>query len=347
MRPHRRRHRSEAGAVGVHPDPRDLLLFADEDGFGRASQDDRDIRLLVGQVSARIKDRTEQQQLGAREAVYDVDPALRDVGHEFRRCSGKQKRSDQQEERTAQSHSGWTVKISSGRHVSPSAMRNATVRTMKASRSRRYSGLIFWAKRAAELRPCHAADQQKRCQHDIHRLGGERMGQGRGDGHEQDLEQRRAHHDAGRHAQQIDHRRDQNEAAADAHQRSHDARREAEPERRERRDIQSRPVETPSARQCGDERMMAAGLGLDRFAAMQCDQAGDSLLGHRDANPAEQDDIQHGDDHIDLAAGLKDLEDEAAEYRADRDRRRPAPHPSGHRPRLWRDGRARPTRWLR
>src|SRR3546814_7021148 len=71
------------------------------------------------------------------------------------------------------------------------------------------------------------------------------MDQGRRGGDEQDLQQRGADHDAGRHAEQVDHRGDGDEAAADAQTDRQHTREEAESERCKRRDVKSGAIETP------------------------------------------------------------------------------------------------------
>ena len=65
----------------------------------------------VGRAPARIEDRAEQQQLGAREAVADLDVALRDVGDEPRlgALAERERREQGEEERVAPPHSICTV----------------------------------------------------------------------------------------------------------------------------------------------------------------------------------------------------------------------------------------------
>ena len=70
--------------------------------------DRRDVGGPFGHAAARIKDRPEQQQLRAREAVDDLDVALRHVGHEHRLGRSDQKRGEQGKGAGAD-HDGCTV----------------------------------------------------------------------------------------------------------------------------------------------------------------------------------------------------------------------------------------------
>ena len=76
-----------------------------------------------------------------------------------------------------------------------------------------------------------------------------RMQHGDDGGDEDDLKDRRADHDIGRHAQQIDHRRHHDEAAADAEKGGEQADHRADHERRDGADIETRARKAQLERQ--------------------------------------------------------------------------------------------------
>src|SRR3546814_9256787 len=75
------RRGAQADAVGIEPDTGHPPLFAQDDGPHRPLQHDDDIGAVVGQALAGIKDRAEQQQFLAGEAVLDFDRPARSEEH--------------------------------------------------------------------------------------------------------------------------------------------------------------------------------------------------------------------------------------------------------------------------
>ncbi len=91
------RRRAEADPADVHPDARHLALLAQDDALERPLDHDRDVGAGLGRPAVGIDDGAEQQQLGAGEAVADLDMALRDVGNETRLGLAEQQRRGQSE----------------------------------------------------------------------------------------------------------------------------------------------------------------------------------------------------------------------------------------------------------
>ena len=119
---------------------------------------------------------------------------------------------------------------------------------------------------------------------------------------EDDLEQRGADDDVGRHLQQIDQRRHHDEAAADAHDRRQEADAGAEAEHRDDADEELRGAEAHLQRQAVDPVVLAraASASAPRRRRGAPDRV-DALHQHQPADRAEEDDVEQRDDEIELA----------------------------------------------
>ncbi len=109
----------------------------------------------------------------------------------------------------------------------------------------------------AELAADDAADHEQEGKHDVERVIERRVQQGDDGGDEDDLKDRRADDDIGRHAQQIDQRRHHDEAAADAEERGEQADQAADHERRDGADIEARARKAHLERQAVDPVVLA------------------------------------------------------------------------------------------
>ena len=154
------------------------------------------------------------------------------------------------------------------------------------------------AGRGPELRADDAADDQQHRQHDIDRLVLHGLQQRRHCRHEDDLEQRGADDDAGRHAQQVDHGRHHDEAAADAHDRRHEADEGADHRRRDGADVELRAVKAHLERQAVHPAVLA-GLAC-RSMPVGAAQGADALDQHQRADDAEEGDVAERDEQIEL-----------------------------------------------
>ena len=169
--------------------------------------------------------------------------------------------------------------------------------------------------RCAVLGTDDATDEEERRKDDVDRPCGQRVDHRRARADDQDDCERRADHDPGRHAQDIDHRRDEDEAAADAEKHSQDARAEAERERRQRRDVETRLVETPAERKGGHPAIVPRPLA--RRGGLHITKRNQRILEHQHADVTKQNDVHEADDDIDLATRLQGTEYRGADERAD------------------------------
>ena len=153
-----------------------------------------------------------------------------------------------------------------------------------------------------------AADDQQQGQHDIDgivRRGVQHRGVGRD---KDDLEQRSADHDFGRHAQQIDHGRHHDEPAADAHNCGQDADQNADQQGRDDRNIKARDAKLDLERQIVDPVVMLARLACAGLARFQ-DRV-QAFHQHQRADDAKEDDVEQADQQINLAKAAQVVEDQ-------------------------------------
>ena len=100
--------------IGVDPDARDLLFFANEDTVGRTAQHDGDVG-TADRHGIGVDDGAEQEQLLAGEAGLDLHLPRRNVGDEDGRGGGADRRQPDRDKGGETDHSTVTVKMSSGR----------------------------------------------------------------------------------------------------------------------------------------------------------------------------------------------------------------------------------------
>ena len=216
------RRRAEAVRIRVHPDAGDLLLLAHQDRLDRPAQARPRCRPAGRRAAAGIDDRAEQQQLGAREAVADLDLARRDVGHQqrlvgARSAAARAARAGSEGSRAPHRYS--IEKISSGRQARPSSHAERDEQDDDRQRQAQQVGLDPRASGARHIarrsRRRRAAGRRARCRPTrvvsawtmVVAALTARI-----------IDEAGADHDPRRHAEQIDHRRHQDEAAADAEQ---------------------------------------------------------------------------------------------------------------------------------
>jgi hypothetical protein len=251
--------------VGVDPDAETARLAAHGDRAGRPLHGDDHVQLRAFGRRRQAADRAEDQDLGAFEIrVIEIASRLSPattVSATASAANASPRREDQ--DRADQCAPPAAQRIKLRRHDQQVEGQLAADRQHHdRQQDAQLLGLEVGAKPRADLRAHDAADQKQDRQDHVHgevRRGVHQRGE---TGDEDDLEQRRAHHDLRRHAQEVDHRGHHDEAAAHAHDGGQDAHEEAHQQRRDDRDIEPRGPEPHLERQRVDPcPLLARGRG--------------------------------------------------------------------------------------
>src|SRR5262245_50713721 len=161
-----------------------------------------------------------------------------------------------------------------------------------------------------ELPANDAAGGEDERKHDVEGLrktGVEDAHQG---GDEDDLKDRRADHDVGRHAQEVDHRRHHDEAAAHAEKGGEQADHRADHERGNGADIKTRARKAELERQPMNPIVLSGTPRRRRLADAGALQRAEALAQHQRADHAEQNDVGQRDDEAGLSRLAQEFEQE-------------------------------------
>ena len=198
------------------------------------------------------------------------------------------------------------------------ASRSATARTSSASSARNCSPRSFWPALAPYCAPATPPTISSEGQHDVDGLVGRGVHDRRVGGDEDDLEQRGADDDVGRHLEQVDQRRHHDEAAADAHDRG----RKPMPAPRPSTGMTlTKSFEARKRIFSGSRWIQLCWPGLlqrrRRRRRARRRMRVDALDQHQPADGAEERDVEQRDEQIELADAAQQREDVDADGRAD------------------------------
>ncbi len=328
--------------LGVHPDPEPALLVADPDALGRPLDGDDDVERPRARRRRRLAaDRAEDEELGAVEGGVERDLVGGDAGdHGLLGC---QRRREGEEERGQPQHRPTRLRARRARRA-PSTRSASSLRQTTRTRTRQEDAQLLGAEPHREadpdLRPDDPADEQDEGQHHVDGAALGRVHHCGEAGDEEELEDRGADHDLGRHADQVDHRRHHDEAAADAHDRAEDADHRADHEGRDGADVEVGGAEAHLERQAVRPGVAAARHEHGVRVVAAADRA-DALHQHQPADCAEHDDVEKAHHQVELAERAQAREDRHAEQRARGGRPRASPGPFGSRRSCAGDGRGR------